>query len=225
MKLSLLSKKQETPDTWTLRFKPEKVFSYKPGQYLLFDVEVEKGGVMKKERRAFSISSPINKKGTIEITVKKYPDGTVSPVLCGLEVGEEVEAIGPFGKFTHEPGENKLVLLGAGTGIAPLRAIIYEALKSKQDVILIYSAKREAEIIYKEELEALKGKARIVFTLTREEKKGFEKGRISQALLKKFVGDFEKPLFYLCGPLSFVRDMEALLSSLGAKKIKKEIFD
>ena len=232
MELVLMQSQQETPDTWTLRFKPNLCLDFIPGQYLLFDIEVKRNSVQKTVRRAFSISSPPNKAGWVEITVKRYEPGMVSPILCGLRPGAKLQALGPMGRFQWDPNAKELVLIGGGTGIAPLRAILHVALEAKQKVTLLYSVKRPEDFIFGAELKKLaKQYPRFVFvpTITKSDGvKGWSgyTDRIDETMIKARVKDLTKPLFYLCGSLSFVRDIETQLLHLSVlpRQIKKEIF-
>ena len=55
----------------------------------------------------------------------------------------------------------------------------------------------------------------VIFTLTREDKAGFENSRVNEGLLKEKVKDFSRN-FYLCGPLKFTVEIKKVLEGLGA---------
>ncbi|MCA9459989.1 MAG: hypothetical protein KC550_05570, partial [Nanoarchaeota archaeon] len=88
--------------------------------------------------------------------------------------GDLVHIMGPLGIFNLEKSnpEKKLVFIGTGTGIAPLRAMIKEELEKQanlekaenieneaiinnREIMLIFGVRHENEILYKDEFEAL----------------------------------------------------------------------
>ena len=68
----------------------------------------------------------------------------------------------------------------------------------------------------KELKEMFAKKESLIFTLTRERKKGYQAGRIDKEFLKKRINDFSQN-FYICGPPEFVKDINSVLKALGAK--------
>ena len=71
---------------------------------------------------------------------------------------------------------------------------------------------------------------KIIYTITRpEESQGVwkgEVGRISEALIKKYVKDILKQTYYIAGPPKMVSAMEAIVKNMGIpeEKIFKENF-
>ena len=91
-----------------------------------------------------------------EYSGERY-DGISSNYLCDRKVGDEIQITGPYG-FAFEVPEDKeanLVLIGAGTGIAPFRAFvkhIYQDVKDwKGKVRLFYGARTGLELFYMNE--------------------------------------------------------------------------
>jgi len=79
---------------------------------------------------------------------------------------------------------------------------------------LIFSNKREEDIILRDEFEAMAGLDRL-FTLTDEPAPGLLHERVDAAFLQRHVGDFSQR-FYLCGPDAMVKDLRHALAGLGA---------
>ncbi|MBN2176114.1 MAG: ferric reductase-like transmembrane domain-containing protein [Demequinaceae bacterium] len=85
---------------------------------------------------------------SLRITVK--PLGDDSAAVGRLSPGTRVSASGPYGRFVHDarvrPG---LVLVGAGIGIAPVRAMIegYRAGDGQCDVVVRGSSDREVPLL------------------------------------------------------------------------------
>jgi ferredoxin--NADP+ reductase len=91
-----------------------------------------------------------------EYSGERY-DGISSNYLCDRKVGDRIRITGPYG-YAFEVPEDKeanLVLIGAGTGIAPFRAFvkhIYQDVKNwKGKVRLFYGAKTGLELFYMNE--------------------------------------------------------------------------
>lgn len=125
-----------------------------PGQWvnLFFTIDGE------EVKRAYSIASAPTTSSRFEISVTKVSTGPVSTRLHALEPGAVVRAVGPSGLFTRDPGDDAPALfVGTGTGVTPLRSMLLSALATRSDVplALLLGVRTEADILYKEELEAL----------------------------------------------------------------------
>src|SRR5205823_796661 len=114
-----------------------------------------------------------------------------------------------------------LVLIGGGSGVVPLRAMLrhHRATGSTVPVRLLYSARSLGEVIYREELEGLGGDTVDVrLTLTREQPPGWRgyARRIDGELLEDVVWPAaERPLVYVCGPTGFAEAAGDALVALG----------
>lgn len=223
----------ETPSTKTLVFDIKGIdFDFYPGQYVMLNVPYE-GEILK---RAYSIANPPTQKDSLELTIKRVPNGKASVVLTErVKVGDEFLIKGPYGKFIWVPqmGTN-LILIGAGSGIVPLMCILRYIASAKLEHVratLLYSNTHYEEIIYREELEQLNtlSNIRIVHTLTRSHPPNWKgcTGRINHEMILREVENIPTNLYYLCGPPQFVDDIASILIDLGVDKeqIKKEKYD
>ncbi|MGJ7452015.1 dihydroorotate dehydrogenase electron transfer subunit [Aquipuribacter sp. MA13-13] len=68
-------------------------------------------------RRAFSVHRADPVAGTVEVVVAAHGPGT--GWVCGREVGDEVDVVGPLGTGFDLPTAGRLVLVGGGYGSAP----------------------------------------------------------------------------------------------------------
>jgi ferredoxin-NADP reductase len=116
------------------------------------------------------------------------------------------------------------VFIAAGTGIAPLRAMMREALAmSHREVLLLYSARTPDDFAYQEELDLMARHGRIQFrqTITRDDNHCGSwtggRGRISVQELRPLVRD-RATLWFICGPGAFVVDTVRLLQELGVTR-------
>lgn len=104
----------ETDDVKTYRFLGEMplLFSYKPGQFVTFLLDIDG----EKVQRSYSMSSSPSRPHTLETTIKRVPGGLVSNWFCdNVKLGDVLTIKGPSGKFTcFNYPSNKMLLIGAG---------------------------------------------------------------------------------------------------------------
>ena len=226
-KLKIIKIIDETPDIKTFRVENKSIPFY-PGQF--FMVRFEDSEAFK---RAYSIASSPAQKNYIDITMNLV--GEFTKRLWQAEIGDFLLFKGPYGKFYFDEAmSNDLMLIGGGLGITPLMSIIRycndKSLKNK--IRLIYSIRTPQDIIYTEEIKKLKEQNNnfsYTLTITRPDDKTLwtgKTGRIDINLLKSNISNVENSLYFLCGPISFVKSAIEMLESLGAKKeqIKTDIW-
>ena len=187
-------------------------------------------------QRSYSISSAPDDRPQLEITVERVDDGEVSPFLLDeLRVGDQIELRGPIGGyFTWMPGDGgPLLLVGGGSGVAPLMAILRERTRSgdRTPVRLLYSARTVDELLYRAELDRLAAAAdfELIITLTRGAPDGWtgEEGRIGREMLAaRGFPPADRPRVFVCGPTPFVEACADALVALGhdSSLIKTERF-
>jgi predicted ferric reductase len=91
---------------------------------------------------------------TLRFTVKALGDHTAG--LRDLPLGTAVLASGPFGALTaRRRRERRVLMIGAGIGIAPLRALFEVLPADRGDLTLIYRSRAESELTFREELDEL----------------------------------------------------------------------
>ncbi len=81
----------------------------------------------------FAIASAPYDNSSYEFVIKAV--SPLSEALVDLQEGEEVEVEGPMGKgfdLSQHKGKN-IVLMGVGTGIAPLRSVWFHLIKHRED--------------------------------------------------------------------------------------------
>ena len=213
----------ETPLIKTFRLRsPDKAplpFTFTPGQFL--NVAFGIGGA--RMIRSYSISSSPNEREYVDLSVKREPRGAVSRHIDDLvQVGNEIEAGGPVGKFTFDGTEaDSIVLISAGVGITPLMSIArYLSERSwPGDIFFIYSCRTAADFIFKDALAALElrnPKLHVVVTMSKPgpDWKG-PKGRISKELLTQSVPGLASRRVHVCGPPEMMDATKAMLIELG----------
>ena len=224
----------ETHDTNTLRLELEEPMPFIAGQFVMVGFREGKLKDDIKAARAFSISSSTANKSRIDITVREFSQGLVSPELMRCKQGAKLKVRGPYGSFNYSPkSEEDVVLIGAGSGVAPLIGILKEIneFRPRTNTTFIYSDKTEKDIIAKQFINSLSlNNAKKIITLTRENGnngwKG-EYGRIDETMINKYIEDIRNKLFYICGPPEMVNNIADILKRKGVNegKIKTEKYE
>lgn len=210
-----------------LRLRLDEVPEVLPGQYYLVRLAVEAPpGVVEQ---AYSLcSSPYPPSAEIDIAVREVPGGRVSPVLARqVAVGDLLQVRGPFGLLTWTEGDGGPVgLVGAGTGVAPLVAIVRYAAARGLDVsmTLLCSSRDRSTALLGDELEALSRDVawfRLVRTFSRnphDPSARYHRRIDADMLAEVFVAapHTRRPrLYYVAGPGEMAIAVSAVLGSLG----------
>ena len=203
--------KQVTHDVKSFRMEKPAGYVFTPGQAT--EVAINKDG-WKEERRPFTFTS-LNDEPTLEFTIKRYADHNgVTNKIHQLVPGDELILHDVWGAIEYKgPG----YFIAGGAGITPFIAILRQLHRDNQtaDNTLFFSNKTSADVIYEEEFKNILGNNAINI-LSREQKEGYENGKIDEAYLRAHVTDFNKH-FYVCGPDKMISDINATLEKLGAK--------
>ncbi len=86
--------------------------------------------------RSYSIASHPDQDDFIELHIRIYPDGAFSQwAVNQLSIGDTLRIQGPMGQcfYTSADADKELLLVGLGTGVAPLYAIARDALLRGHD--------------------------------------------------------------------------------------------
>jgi ferredoxin-NADP reductase len=212
----------ETPRVRGLTFDVPDWPGHLPGQHIDVRLTAEDGY---QAQRSYSISAPAD--GTrVTITVERLEDGEVSTYLTDvLELGDRIELRGPIGGyFVWEPRRGgPLGLIGGGSGVAPLMAMLRARVAAHSDVPvrMLCSWRTAEDVIYADELAAIARDVEglsITHTLTRSAPDGWSgrRGRVDREALAQLAWPSEqKPLTYVCGPTGFVEAVASALVELG----------
>jgi ferredoxin-NADP reductase len=205
----------ETARTKSLLLDPVDWAGHLAGQHVDVRLTAEDGY---QAQRSYSIASA-PEDGHLVLTVERLDDGEVSPYLTEtLQPEDELELRGPIGGYFvwRESLGGPLLLVGGGSGVVPLRAMLrhHRAIESDIPARLLYSARTREDLIYRTEL----GEYETTITLTREQPPGWNghTGRIDRDLLAETAWPpADRPLVYVCGPTGFVEAVADTLVALG----------
>jgi len=206
----------ETQDIKTLKLLPKAnspLLNYLPGQFMMLSVF----GV---GECPISIASSPSRPPYLEFSVKKV--GSVSSALHELEAGDKLYVRGPYGNgFPLDKLRGKrLIIVGGGVGLPPLRSLINYALdhrKSYGKLSILYGAKTPKDMVFRKELELWSGERDVEVLLTvdvgDEEWEG-EVGVVPQ-LLEKITFTPSDTYALVCGPEIMMRYTAIALKKKG----------
>lgn len=135
-----------------LRLPLTRRLDFQPGQFLSLSLPI----AGKMLTRPYSIASAPVENEPLEICFNLVPGGLGSSYLFDRQVGDCLNFTGPWGTFVLDHSltlSAECVFLAEGTGIAPLRPMIRQTLALPRPVQLLYSARRESDLLYRQELE------------------------------------------------------------------------
>jgi ferredoxin-NADP reductase len=216
---TLTAIRPETRQTKSFTFALPKWMVHRPGQH--YDVRLTAPDGYQTER-SYSIASPPERVGELELTVERIADGEVSPYLHDVLVpGDQLEVRGPIGGyFVWEVAlGGPLLLVGGGSGVVPLMAMLRHrvAQHATLPARLLYSSRSVDDVIYRDELDGLAGgdpAFEVFYTFTRQPPAGWNgyRRRIDAAMLGEVIKPFAKRArVYVCGPTLLV---EAVANAL-----------
>lgn len=229
--LTLKYKEQLADNIYEFNFHSFEKLEFKPGQYLEWTL-APNAADSRGNRRFFTIaSSPTEKLVKVGVKVPSQAS-SFKQELLKLEPGQKIFAASLAGDFTLPENKlEKIVMIAGGIGITPFRSMIKYLLdKAEQrDVILIYSASRQEELVYQDLWkEATKIGLRTILLCgsneTSPKKTAFKTGRISKKLIEQEIPDWHERIFYLSGPSALVNDYKNLLRKMRVKKIVTDYF-
>lgn len=216
----------ETPRVHTLILDVPDWPGHLAGQHVDVRLTAEDGY---QTERSYSIASP-PESTRLALTVERLEDGEVSAYLVGdLRVGDPIELRGPIGGHFAWSVTNggPLMLVGGGSGIVPLMAMLRHRATASEEVRraiparLLYSSRSWSELIFRDELASLAAadaSLRVVHTITREPPPawtGYHR-RIDRAMLEETAWPpSAKPHLFVCGPTPLVEVVAEGLVSLG----------
>lgn len=225
--------RDEADDMYTLVLQPQQGFidriwpNFKAGQFI--ELMVEKDGA--RTLRCFSISSSpayYKSSGLIELSIRIQQKGRITPwIHQQMATNDVVNISAAQGDFllpeapvfgAQDSGAQQLLLIAGGSGITPFRSMLQQLALNKSaafDIHLLYYSRNDQQIVFKQELEALKNNnPHIEITFIDSEKHGF----ISEQHIESYCPDFNARKAFICGPSPMIQQARKVLSNLGLAK-------
>jgi CDP-4-dehydro-6-deoxyglucose reductase len=125
-----------------LRLPAIEPFEWQAGQY----IDVMLPG---ERRRSFSLANPPHDHAFLQLHVRHAPGGAFSGQVFGsMKPGALLHIEGPLGQFVYREGASPLLLIGGGTGYAPLKAILRAVLErgAPREVALYWGARNREDL-------------------------------------------------------------------------------
>jgi ferredoxin-NADP reductase len=148
---------QQTPSIKSFFLRLSKPFAHIAGQHIDVRLTAPDGY---SAMRSYSIASSTISSPIIELAIERLPDGEVSQFFHDVATtGDEIELRGPLGGhfLWPEPSVEPVLLMGAGSGLVPLMAMIRHrcALAQAVPTALLLSARTAEDVLFSEELHSI----------------------------------------------------------------------
>ena len=209
----------ETARAKTFRLRLEAPAPHLAGQHYVVRLTAPDGYTAS---RSYSVASAPDGSREIELTVERLEDGEVSTFLHDIaEVGDELEVRGPIGGWFVWDGTTPALLVGGGSGVVPLMAMLRLARRQgpQHPLHLVVSVRSPDDLLYARERSG--PDVTVFYTRRRPAGAARAAGRLILADLPP-----PKPLAYVCGSSGFADAATALLirSGMPARAIRVERF-
>ena len=214
--------KEETPRTKTFRLALPEPSPHRAGQHVVVRLTAPDGYTAS---RSYSIASAPDESPELELTVERLDDGEVSTFLHDeVVVGDELEVRGPIGGWFVWDGDAPALLVGGGSGVVPLMAMLRLARRTgRADLVrLVVSVRTPDDLYYGDEIVG----PETTLVYTRATPPGFARlpGRLTR-------DDIPQPIAaggraYVCGSSGFADAASSVLLELGvpSQQIRVERF-
>lgn len=202
-------------DVYELRFSKPQGFTFKPGQFVLFDVPlIEKPQDI--QPRALSLAT-LPGDTDLGFIVKLKTGGRMSRWIAEqLKEGNPVKMKGPFGNFLIDPLTDKdYLFIATSAGVGPFRPMIVHALKGggQKKIDLIFGVRSEEDLFWQTELTELTRQYKnfflhIALSQPKESWTG-HRGRV-QTIAPLIAKDFSAKNIYICGSPDMTAELKKL---------------
>jgi ferredoxin-NADP reductase len=191
--------RDETPTAKTFRLALDHPSQHRAGQHYVVRLTAEDGYTA---QRSYSVATPPDGTNEIELTVERFPNGEISTFLHDVvEVGDELEVRGPIGGWFVWDGASPALLVGGGSGIVPLMAMLrYARANGRSDLVrLLVSVRTPNDLYYAAEVAG--PETTIVYTRAAPAGATRPPGRIGPADVAPLLT--EDATVYVCGSPAF----------------------
>jgi dihydroorotate dehydrogenase electron transfer subunit len=197
----ILNVKTESPTVKAFTFKDKVCTRAKPGQFLMLWIP----GV--NEIPLSILDATEN--GEVSVTVKKV--GEATQALHNKKTGEIIGIRGPFGNsFTLKEG--KILMVGGGTGTAPLLFLAKKSVSKATKLVFAIGAKTKEELLFIDKLEETCSKDNLIAT-TDDGSYGVE--GLATTPLESLLAKERFDVIYTCGPEQMMRKVLDLAEKHG----------
>lgn len=227
MTATVTGKRWLGPDVLELRLQPAEPLDYRAGQFITL---LREDGLA----RSYSLASVPGLDEALHLHVRVLPQGAMSAWLAWqVEEGATLRLRGPMGRCYYLPGqpERPTLLVGVGTGLAPLWGVARDALHQghRGPVVLVAASSRPEGFYLSEPLQALRADNPQLH-VTQLLREGPDDPSWEVADLAAWLGAHFQRLvgweIFLCGDAQLVRRLQrqVFLAGAGARDIHIDAF-
>jgi predicted ferric reductase len=213
--LRVHSVKREAPGVVSIhvRGRDLDLIDAQPGQFFLWRFITSTGWW---QAHPFSLSAT-PRKNRMRITVKNLGDHSAR--LQRIRPGVRVFAEGPYGTFTAERRtRSRALLIAAGIGITPLRALL-DTFGPDDDVVLLYRVATADDTVFRHELREFARADNLRIHVIEGNEIGDDRtDLLGVSLLERNVPDVATRDCFVCGPPAFLDALKRRLAILGVPR-------
>jgi ferredoxin-NADP reductase len=213
--------RDETPRARSFQLWLPEGYPHVPGQHYVVRVTADDGSQAQRSYSVASAPEPGPGPGThIELTIERLDDGAVSPFLHdSVRVGDRIELRGPFGGWFVWRGDTPALLVGGGSGVVPLMAMLryWRGQGRRVPLALVVSTRTPEDLYYKDEYGP---GSTILYTRTAPAGATRPPRRIDAEALAPLVAELAPAgaVVYVCGSPGFAEAASQLLVAVGVER-------
>lgn len=205
-----------------LKFEELDSYNFTAGQYVKIEFPIPS----KKNYRQYSIASRPDGSNVIELLIVLDPNGLATNYLFNeVNIGSTLKVSKPMGNFViKDLEEQEVVFISTGTGLAPLRSMYLDLIKSrdyKGKITVIFGTRYMKDMIYLDEFQELSKEDNFNFipVLSRENSSDWtgEKGYVHKVYTEKY-NEKSNVSFYICGWRDMVTETRQNLLGMGYER-------
>jgi ferredoxin-NADP reductase len=207
---TVIAIRPETPRAKTFRLLLDEPSGHLAGQHYVVRLTAPDGYTAS---RSYSVASAPDATPEFDLTVERLDDGEVSTFLHDeVVIGDELEVRGPIGGWFVWRADGPAVLVGGGSGVVPLMAMLRLARRlGRPDLVqLVVSVRSPDDLYYSDELSG--PEATVVYTRYAGAATGRPPGRLNRDDLAPAL--LPGAIAYVCGSSGFADAATTLLVDL-----------
>jgi p-cymene monooxygenase electron transfer component len=192
-----------THDIKRVRWLVDKPINYRAGQYV--NVRWDNA----TQHRSYSFATAPEDGGRTEITtfIRLVPGGQFTEYLFkGDPFAHPYKLDGPHGNFWLRDGNEPLICIAGGSGLAPLISLLQDAAhrKIRRDCLLLFGARAARDLYAADEIATIRSLWTANFEywpiLSEEQVTGYRHGLVTQYVPEALAKLANAPRAYMCGP-------------------------
>ncbi|MEH6346887.1 MAG: pyridoxamine 5'-phosphate oxidase family protein [Bermanella sp.] len=208
LRISKVMKKSTRINQYQLRVQDGQYLpSFEAGAHLPIEVTLGNG---EKVLRHYSILSSSQEKRFYEIAIQSEEQGRGGSKALHqqLALNSVINVLPPKSEFSLTTNNKHVVLITGGIGITPILSMLRELVDNNASFEIHYTAKNEAGLVFKKEVETLAGTSAHFYTSQGEQVKRLD-------LPKLIKGTDASSHVYMCGPLRMISQVRELAGERG----------